>query len=77
MDPKGAAIVRAYHSERISRFGVASAKSLGWRDEHAQSQRFKQTNCNLNENDADIVVVMATCLVLSAKLTSINLHGLD
>tara|TARA_B100000427_G_scaffold181544_1_gene150920 strand:- start:1541 stop:2143 length:603 start_codon:yes stop_codon:yes gene_type:complete len=42
MDPKGAATVRAYHSERISRFGVASAKSLGWRDEHAQSQRFKQ-----------------------------------
>ena len=42
MDPKGAATVRAYHNERISRFGIASAKSLGWRDESAQRQRFKQ-----------------------------------
>jgi len=42
MDPKGAATVRAYHNERMTRFGVASAKSLGWKDEHAQRQRFKQ-----------------------------------
>ena len=42
MDPKGAAIVRAYHSERISRLALLQQKSLGWRDEHAQNQRFKQ-----------------------------------
>ena len=42
MDPKGAAIVRAYHSERMSRFGVASARALGWRDAHSQRQRFEQ-----------------------------------
>ena len=42
MDPKGAATVRAYHNERIARFGVSSAKSLGWRDENAQGQRFEQ-----------------------------------
>ena len=42
MDPKGAAIVRAYHSERMSRFGVASARALGWRDAYSQRQRFEQ-----------------------------------
>ncbi len=42
MGPKDIATVRAYHSERISRFGEESTEALGWKNTDAQSERFRE-----------------------------------
>jgi SAM-dependent methyltransferase len=41
MTLKDTATVRAYHNDRIGRFGVEASEALGWKGQDSQQQRFQ------------------------------------
>ena len=41
MTLKDTATVRAYHNDRIERFGVEASEALGWKGQDSQQQRFQ------------------------------------
>lgn len=42
MSLKDTALVRAYHEDRVKRFGIDASEALGWKDRESQQYRFQE-----------------------------------